>query len=59
VDVTDGPIDGGIFDRETIGLNWWATRRWKIGVDYGYITLDRFNLTGRTDAVHMRMQWVY
>jgi hypothetical protein len=47
VDVEDSQVDGGVFDRGTVGLNWWATRRWKIGVDYGLINLDRFGLTGR------------
>ena len=52
-------VAGGIFDRETIGLNWWATRRWKVGIDYGLIHLDRGGITGTTNAVHMRLQWVY
>ena len=59
VDVADGPVDGGTFDRSTMGINWWATRRWKIGFDYGYITLDRFGTTGVTHAFHTRFQWVY
>lgn len=59
VDLTDGPVDGGIFNRETIGLSWWATRRWKVGVDYGYITLNRLGVTGATHAVHSRVQWIY
>jgi phosphate-selective porin len=42
VDVQDNVVDGGIFDRGTVGINWWATRRWKIGLDYGLINLDRF-----------------
>jgi phosphate-selective porin len=58
-DVDDGPIAGGIFDRATAGLNWWATRRWKLGVDYGYVVLDRFGVTGVTHAVHSRFQWIY
>ena len=37
VDVSDQLVDGGIMDRGTIGINWWATRRWKIGFDYGGI----------------------
>jgi phosphate-selective porin OprO/OprP len=59
VDLDDAAVQGGIFDRTTVGLNWWATRRWKVGVDYGYISLDRDGLTGVTHAVHVRMQWVY
>jgi phosphate-selective porin len=59
VDLTDGLVEGGVFDRGTIGLNWWSTRRWKIGVDYGRIDLDRFGVTGVTHAVHTRLQWIY
>jgi phosphate-selective porin len=59
VDVTDRLADGGIFDRGTIGINWWATRRWKIGFDYGLINLNRGGLNGVTHAFHTRFQWVY
>jgi len=59
VDVADQAIDGGIFDRETIGLNWWATRRWKLGFDYGYIDLNRVGTRGTTNAFHTRFQWIY
>jgi hypothetical protein len=48
VDVTDQLVEAGVFDRGTIGLNWWATRRWKIGFDYGLIELDRFGIRGVT-----------
>lgn len=59
VDLRDRLVDGGIFDRGTVGLNWWATRRWKVGVDYGLIQLDRFDTQGLTHAIHTRIQWVY
>jgi phosphate-selective porin len=56
-DIDDTPIAGGIFDRGTIGINWWATRRWKVGFDYGLIKLDRDGLNGLTHAFHTRFQW--
>jgi phosphate-selective porin len=59
VDVADRQIDGGIFDRETVGLNWWATRRWKFGIDYGHIDLKRAGSIGTTGAVQTRIQWTY
>jgi phosphate-selective porin len=59
VDLEDALVKGGIFDRTTLGINWWATRRWKVGFDYGYIQLDRDGLTGVTHAFHTRLQWVY
>jgi phosphate-selective porin len=59
VDVDDALVQGGIFDRGTIGLNWWATRRWKAGFDYGLIDLNRDHIHGTTHAFHMRLQWAY
>jgi phosphate-selective porin len=59
VDVADRAVDGGLFDRGTAGINWWATRRWKVGFDYGLIELNRFGIKGRTHAFHTRFQWVY
>lgn len=59
VDIADRLVDGGVFDRETLGLNWWATRRWKVGFDYGLIHLDRGGVTGTTSAFHTRLQWIY
>ena len=59
VDLADQMVDGGRFRRQTLGLNWWATRRWKLGFDYGLIRLARSGLTGTTNAFHTRLQWVY
>ena len=58
-DVDDTLVHGGIFDRGTVGINWWATRRWKVGFDHGLINLNRFSLNGVTDAFHTRLQWIY
>ena len=35
VDLEDGVVHGGEFDKTHLGLNWWATRRWKFGVGLG------------------------
>jgi phosphate-selective porin OprO/OprP len=59
VDLDDALVEGGIFDRGTIGINWWATRRWKVGFDYGRINLDRDGLIGITHAFHTRFQWAF
>jgi phosphate-selective porin OprO and OprP len=58
-DLDDGVVQGGSFDKTYLGVNWWATRRWKFGVGWGYTWLDRFGTTGRTHAVLTRFQWVY
>ena len=59
VDLEDGAVQGGTFDKTYLGLNWWATRRWKMGLGWGRIWLDRFGIAGLTDSFHARLQWIY
>jgi len=59
VDLSDDLVDGGRFRRTDLGLNWWATRRWKAGVAWGHVWLDRIGLTGETETLLTRIQWVY
>lgn len=58
-DLNDGTVQGGKFDKTYLGLNWWATRRWKLGVGWGRTWLDRFGTTGVTDSLLTRLQWIY
>lgn len=58
VDLDDALISGGSMKKWYAGLNWWATRRWKMSVGYGDIELDRFNITGDTRQVLFRLQWI-
>lgn len=59
VDLRDSRVDGGRFQRLDLGFNWWATHRWKLGLHYGHVWLDRNGLTGETDTLLTRIQWVY
>lgn len=59
VDLTDGPVEGGVLDKWHFGVNWWASRQWKAGVSYGHADLDKVGLRGRTDMVLFRLQWFY
>lgn len=59
VDLDDGPVRGGSFDKVYIGFNWWATRRWKFGIGWGRTRLDRFEATGTTESLLTRVQWVF
>lgn len=59
VDLSSQAIDGGRYERIELGANWWATTRWKFGVLYGHIRLDRFGETGVTNSFLTRLQWVY
>ena len=50
VDLNDGAMQAGAMDGWWAGVNWWATNRWKLGLVYGNIDLDRFELTGNTQT---------
>ena len=59
VDLDDGAVQGGKFNKTYLGINWWATRRWKAGFGWGHTWLDRFGKTGVTDSFQTRLQWIY
>jgi phosphate-selective porin OprO/OprP len=58
-DLDDCTVQGGKFDKTYLGINWWATRRWKVGFGWGHTWLDRFGTTGVTDSFQTRLQWIY
>jgi phosphate-selective porin OprO/OprP len=55
----DAAIAGGSFDKTYLGINWWATARWKFGFGWGRTWLDRDDKEGEADSFLTRMQWVY
>jgi len=59
VDLADGRVDGGEMNGWWLGMNWWATRRWKASIGYGNIDLDKGGITGTTDTWLGRIQWIY
>ena len=59
IDLDDAAVAGGTMEKGAFGVNWWATRRWKFGVDYGLTDLKRFGTHGWTNSLHPRIQWVY
>lgn len=59
LDLDDGAVQGGKFDKTYLGINWWATNRWKLGAGWGHTWLDRFGSTGNMDAFLFRSQWIY
>lgn len=58
-DLNSGSVQGGSFDKTYVGINWWATRRAKIGFGWGHTWLDRFDKTGVMDSFQTRLQWIY
>ena len=59
VDLEDGGIQGHAFRINTLGLNWWATRRIKIGVHWTETRLSLPGADSSTRALQTRLQWVY
>jgi phosphate-selective porin OprO/OprP len=59
IDLDDALVAGGTMNKGALGVTWWATRRWKIGFDYGLTDLDRFGAHGWTNGFHTRLQWTY
>ncbi|MFM1988355.1 MAG: hypothetical protein RJA99_1312 [Pseudomonadota bacterium] len=59
VDLDDAAVRGGRFRKTYVGANWWATPRWKLGAGWGRTWLDEGGTRGVTDALLMRVQWVY
>lgn len=59
VDLDDTQVKGGTLAKWYAGVNWWASRQWKIGMGYGLADLNRFGTTGRTQTLMTRLQWIY
>jgi phosphate-selective porin OprO/OprP len=59
LDLDDGPIRGGILDKGLLGFNWWASRQWRIGFDYGLGNLNRFDRNGLSHIFLTRFQWIF
>ena len=59
IDLDDNLIKGGKLTTWYAGVNWWASRQWKVGMGYGLSDLDRFNVSGRTQRFITRVQWIY
>lgn len=58
VDLDSRNIMGGINNRYTMGLNWWASQHWKLGMNYGISNLHQNDLVGITNSIQFRLQWV-
>jgi phosphate-selective porin OprO/OprP len=56
IDLDSGPLSGGKFWRLTPMLNWYLSDHIRFEAAYGYGTLDRFGLVGRTQFFQTRIQ---
>ena len=58
IDLDDGAVSGGKFERWTVGANWFANREWRLEINLGRGTLDRFDTRGHSDFLQFRLQWM-
>jgi phosphate-selective porin len=59
VNLDDKSVKGGTLDKYYAGVNWWTSPQWHIGMGYGFSDLNRSNTIGHTNALQIRMQWIY
>jgi len=59
IDLNDRSVSGGVVDGWWAGVNWWATRRWRLSVTYGDINLIRDGMDGNTRTLLSRVQWIH
>jgi len=58
VDLTSGLVQGGTFWRITPMANWHISDNLRLAAEYGYGSLDRFDVTGQTSFFQFRIQTV-
>lgn len=57
VDLDDKHIYGGTMTKWMTGANWWIDAYWKASISYGTAYLDRFDKTGKSNIMLLRLQW--
>jgi phosphate-selective porin OprO/OprP len=56
-DLDSGPIQGGTFWRFTPMVNWHMSSNVRLEFVYGYSSLDRFSVVGKTQYFQARFQF--
>ena len=59
VNLDNGPVRGGTFWRFTPMANWYLSDNVRLEMTYGYGSLDRFNVTGKTQFFQTRIQLTF
>jgi len=54
--LTNGPLEGGIFWRVTPMINWYLTDNLRLEFAYGYGVLSKLGTRGVTQFVQSRIQ---
>jgi phosphate-selective porin OprO/OprP len=55
IDLTDGLVDGGDMQIASLGLNWWLTPYFSLGVNYRYIWNTQEGLEGNSSGFMTRI----
>ena len=58
LDLTNGTLEGGIMDTYSLALNWWPGPRIQVTPNYRYIILNRFDVTGKSSGVNLRLSFI-
>jgi phosphate-selective porin OprO and OprP len=57
VDLSDRSVDGGVFDRSSVGATVYGPHELKLQIDYGYGVLNKGGVVGHTHLLTTRFQW--
>jgi phosphate-selective porin OprO and OprP len=55
IDLTDGLVDGGEMDIASLGLTWWLTPFFSVGMNYRYIWNTRLGMEGSSSGLNSRV----
>ena len=58
IDLSSGPLEGGIMNTYSIGVNWWPGPRTQVSPNYRYIVLDRFDDRGISSGINLRLSFI-
>lgn len=57
LNLSDRSVDGGVFNRSSLAITLYGPNYLRLQVDYGYATLRKNGVVGRTQLLTTRFQW--
>jgi phosphate-selective porin OprO/OprP len=55
IDLSDGTVEGGEMDIASLGLSWWLTPIFSVGMNYRYIWNTRLGVDGTSSGLNTRV----
>ena len=55
IDLSDGTVEGGEMDIASLGLSWWLTPFFSVGMNYRYIWNTRLGVEGTSSGLNTRV----